>query len=204
MRTALCAVTALALCCTVPAHATTVRRPPAAACAMTDPTGDVTFTPTGQSMAADHVDLRGVDFSIGAKTIDVTFHVIANTDLRLGEWRLMFNSGKTPVYVLASNGAWLEESDDDFPPGFRGGVVGGKATNGTGSYDAYGDIRVHLPLTAFGKAAPRRGTVLSDIHVKAMEKFFSQADEKYPRTEIGPVDTAAWPYRITVGGACRS
>src|SRR4051794_41351456 len=123
MRTALCAVTALALCCTVPAHATTVRRTrPAPRCAMTDPTGDVTFTPTGDSMPADHVDLRGVEFSIGAKTIDVTFHVVANTDLRLGEWRLKFTSGKTPVYPLARHRALVEEQGHAYPPPLRRGA----------------------------------------------------------------------------------
>ena len=203
MRTALGAAMALALCCALPAPATPAPR--ARGCAMTDPAGDVTFTPGDYAMTADHVDLRSVDVAVTAKTVDVTFHVTANDEMRLGEWRLTFTSGKTSVYVLATRGGWITRiGNDDFPPGFRGGVVGAKPVEGTGSYDAPGLVRVHVPLGAFGKAQPRRGTVLSGFHAKAMEKFYNKQDVSLPWNEIGPVDTASWPYRVTVGGGCRS
>lgn len=201
MRHALRVAVVLALCCSVPAHAEVKKKKPQT-CAMTDPTGDVTVDGTGGRAPADHLDLHSVDLGIGAKTLTVTFHVTAADDTRLGAWRLTFRSGATPVYVLASRGTWLSFGDDEAKPGFRGGRVGAPAVDGTGLI-AGDKVTVTVPLSAFGKAAPRRGTVLSGFTAQASEKFASLAEPGTPAVAAGMVDRGVWQLSITVGGACR-
>jgi hypothetical protein len=202
MRRAAVAAVGVLLVTTLPSYANVVKKSPRG-CAMTDPAGDVVVEGTMQPVAARQVDLRAVDLTVGTRTLTVTVTNAGSEQYRLGTWRLDFRSGSTPVYVVGSLGAWLSSSDPDGVNGFRGGVVGGSAATGSGTVSGDGRVRITVPLTAFGKAAPRRGTVLSGFSAQGREKFVSSQNPLAPPVSVSLVDTAAWSFALTVGGGCR-
>jgi hypothetical protein len=202
MRRAAVAAVGVLLVTALPSYATVVKKSPRG-CAMTDPAGDVVVEDTMQPVDARQVDLRSVGISVGSRTLTVTVVNAGGEEYRLGTWRLDFTSGRTPLYVVGSLGAWLSSSDPDGMNGFRGGVVGRSAFSGSGSVSGDGQVRITVPLSAFGAAAPRRGTVLSGFTATAREKFVSSQNPLAPPVSVSLVDTASWPYAVTVGGGCR-
>jgi hypothetical protein len=182
---------------TTPAHASAAKS--WAPCAMTDPPGDVRLDSDGPTIAADHVDLRSFSIAVAKKSLVVVFKNTVRDPNRLGEWSATFTAGRYPLYVLDSEGAWISAGTDPGGiPGVHAGVVGGQPGTGSRTLGPDGTITVTIPLSVFGAAAPKKGTVIANVGVRAMEKFLTTGT-----TMVGPMDTGAWPYRLTVGGGCR-
>lgn len=186
IRNVLGAAFAATLLLTVPAGAATTCPPPP------DPVGDVTLDDGGPVVDGQkHLDIIGYDIAVGAKSLVAVIRLVEITNSRLGTWQMEFTSGSTKLFVTASRGAHLNSYDENAVPGFRAGAVGTIGTTVAGKIGLDGVVKIVAPLTAFGKAAPKRTTRLKSVTVEASEKFLTVG----PVEDVKLVDYALWDGR---------
>ena len=185
MRTPVLLVLAAALAAPLPATAKPCHL-------VEDPRGDVKvrgFLGTS-GLAGAGIDVTTADIKVDGRNVTATA-ALPSADPEPGTWRFMFNSGTMPLRMTAYIGSDGER--------YSAEVAGAAGTSVTGSVTG-GQLRIVAPLSVFGSAAPRRGTVLSRIALEANDSVASvEPDGWSPVDAFVLVDNAATRRSVTVG-----
>lgn len=169
---------------------------------LTDPAADVSVVGAVPFAADTHIDVRRVSLSPAPAGFVVR---ITSTDLiehRLGEWRVTFSTGGTRLFVGAGTGMWINAGSYTGTFTYLAGIDGKRGVRVRGSIDyAANEIRVVVPYTAFGSAAPARGDALERFAIEAKETFVNVAHGPVS-VQIPLVDLGSSNTRYVLGARC--
>lgn len=180
--------------------------PPRFCTVLTDTSGDVALSgvPQSSGLVADaHVDVTSAAITVDRQTLVLRIDAEDLSEGRKGAWTLMFVTRGQRAFVSAQNGMWLNVGATGAATGYFAGLSGRGATAATGAFDYSADtITIKVPLSAFGKAAPRPGDVLSGFHIEARERIVHVGPGTVGATDVDLTDSAASTTRYVAGRRC--